>query len=337
MRTTINARNSKRIPNFVHRTCFCWTVLIESAWLAYPDKTRFARRRRIRFLMRAALSLKTTVLWLDACSASRYPGLAAQGAWCLERIHRPFLHKALFPREILRVSLEHQQYVYGLLPSIATQIADVKRAVIATFSVGTERWQVALEILDQLRKEGDWTLCIRDEQGIRVASCSFSIATLKGKIPRPRILIGCVQGPDKSTKGRDLFRSLTRKWHGLRPKHLVIYLLQIIAREIDAHNVLMVSNSAHIYSSWRYPTLRSRVASDYGTLAAECGATRHWRGWLLLRKARQVSSSPCAHEPKTRRHRRGLLVAQLDMQVRCAVHSKHADFDSRRVCVSPTA
>ncbi|SAK51530.1 hypothetical protein AWB80_01656 [Caballeronia pedi] len=318
-------------------TYLCVVALIASAWRAYPDRTSFARRRRIRFLMRAALSLRTTVLWLDACSGSKYPGLAAHGAWCLERIHRPFLHKALFPREILRVSLEHQQYVYGLLPSISVQIAEAKCAAIASFSVGLERWHVALEVLDRFRKEGDWTLCIRDSEGDRVASCTFSIASLKGKIPRPRILIGCVQGPDKSTKGRDLFRSLTRKWHGLRPKHLAIYLLQLIAREIDAHNVLIVSNDAHVYSSWRYPTLRSRVAADYGTLASECGAARNWRGWLLLGKAKQLSGDPCADQPTTRRHRRGLLIAQLDMQVRCAIHSKHAAFEPASARVSPSA
>ncbi|WP_350029716.1 DUF535 family protein [Caballeronia sp. AZ1_KS37] len=312
-------------------------MLIAGAWRAYPDNTCFARRRRIRFFMRAALSLKTTAIWLDACSASIYPGLVAQGACCVERVHRPFLHKGLSPREILRVSLEHQKYVYRLLPSIATDIAKSKSAHIASFSVGTERWRVALEVLDQFRKEGDWTLCIRDENGIRIASCSFCIASLKGKIPRPRILIGCVQEPDKSMNGRELFRSLTRKWHGLRPKHLAIYLLQLIAREIDAHSVLIVSNHAHVYSSWRYPTSRCRIAADYETLAVECGATRNWRGWFLLKKAKHMSDDLCAGQATTRWHRRKLLLAHLDKQVRGAVRSKHAAFGSTSVGISPTA
>ncbi|MDR5755611.1 DUF535 family protein [Caballeronia sp. LZ035] len=300
---------------------------MDSARCAYPGNTCFERRRRIRFFIRSTLTLGTTTRWLDACSGSKYPALAAQAPLLLERVHRPFLHKALLPGDILRVSLEHQEFVHDLLPAIAKKLERGESAMVASFSAGAEQWKVVLEVLSQFRKEGDWTLCIRDANGLRLVSCSFSIASLRGKIPRPRVLIGCVQGPDRNTKGRELFRSLTRKWHGLRPKHLVVYLMQMIAREIAAHNVLIVSNAAHIYSSWRYSTSRTRVAADYETLAVECGASKSWRGWLLLGAAKESNVDPCNQEPMTRSSRRKILIEQLSMQVCRFVYSGRGNFE----------
>lgn len=100
---------------------------------------------------------------------------------------------------------------------------------IASFAVGAERWHVSLESIDQFQKEDDWTLCIRDARDRRIVSSTFSLAYLRGKVRRPRLCIGSVQGPDNSMNGRELFRALTKRWYGLRLKMLVIYLAQCIA------------------------------------------------------------------------------------------------------------
>lgn len=285
----------------------------------YPGKTMYARWRRFRFVTRTLICYKTTICWLDACLSSKTPGLVSRAPQCFERIHRPFLHNALQPDDILRVSLEHQRFACKLLPSIAGEIAKSGVAVVATFSVGEESWQVVIEVLEQFKREGDWTLSIKDAEGYSVVSCSFSIASLGGRIFRPRLMIGSVQGPAQGRNGQELFRSLTHKWHGWRPKQLAVRLIQEIAHEINARNVLIVSNDSHVYASWRYPSFRYRIAADYQTLAIECGAKRQWRGWLILGCAKTPRKGRDDEEFVTRRGRRTALLRQLTEQIRCSI------------------
>ncbi|WP_404984115.1 DUF535 family protein [Caballeronia sp. LZ034LL] len=295
--------------------------ILECASQAYPGRHYFARWRRFRFLIRTVLCYKTTISWLDACLTSRLPGLTCQAPQCFERTHRPFLHNAFRPNEIVRVSLEHQRYAYELLPSIACEIAKSGRAVIARFRLGDESWQIVLEVLEQFKREGDWTLSIKNSDGSSVVSCSFSIAALGGRILRPRILIGNVQGPGKGQDGLCLFRSLTRKWHGWRPKWLAVRLIQVIAVEINARSVLMVTNDTHVYASWRYPSFKHRIAADYKALAIECGATQQWRGCLLLAKARAGGKGRCDDLALSRRDRRTKLLTHLTQQIQCSIRS----------------
>ena len=289
---------------------------------AYPATTGFDRRRRLRFICRTIIYWKPTIAWLRVCSSPESASLIRRFPRTIERVHRPFVHVGLSSEERLRVSVEHSRFADTLLRKIALELAANAKFRVAEFSVNNERWYVVLELLDRFGKEGDWTLSIRDSRGSRLVSCTFSIAHLAGKVYRPRLLIGGVQGPARSVAGKHVFRALTRKWFGLRPKNLVVYLAQSLARAIGAHDVLMVSNRSHVYSSWRYRKMKmKRIAADYCALSRECGASKSWNGWHLLGVSRNVVSKnrERAGTGETRRDRRELLKHSLDLQIRCAV------------------
>ena len=269
--------------------------------------------------MRAAVWWRSTLGWLKRCSDERFRRSIERSPFNLERMHRPFLHAGLAAHQRLRVSLEHDYLSATRAPHIARELMNAGATRIATLSVAGQTWDVSAEAAERFQREGDWTICIRDADGARIVSCSFCIASLGRRMDRPQLLIGCIQGPDPSLDGRALYRSLTRAWLGLRPKPLVIYLAQSLAHAMGAKTTLIVSNRAHVYSSWRYLFRRRKVKADYRVLARECGARRSWRDWhvLAIPHCRPSCEAP-PHNAAQRRRR--ALCAALDEQIRDSVN-----------------
>ncbi|WP_167760325.1 DUF535 family protein [Paraburkholderia pallida] len=285
--------------------------------------SRYHRWRRIRFLMRAMLWSRATLGWLKRCSQEPFRTAVDRVPFNIERIHRPFLHAGLDAHTRLRVSLEHDYLTVTRAPRVAHELIESGSFRLATLDAANQTWDVNAESLERFQKEGDWTICIRDSDGARVVSCTFCIASLGGRAGRPQLLIGCIQGPDTSVDGRALYRSLTRQWSGLRPKPLIIHLANSLAREMGARTALIVSNEAHVYSSWRYMFRKRRVKADYRSLARDCGAKRLWRSWHVLTTLQRSALGEAADMNAAQRRRRALLTA-LDEQIRHAVRGNGA-------------
>jgi uncharacterized protein len=299
--------------------------LWEYAYKAYPLPTRYHGWRRIRFLMRATVWRHSTIGWLKRCSQEPFRKSIDRSPFIIERIHRPFLHAGLDAHQRLRVSLEHDYLTATRAPRITHELIESGATRIATLSVSNQTWCVNAEAIERFQKEGDWTICIRDADGRRVVSCSFCIASLGGKVGRPQLLIGCIQGPNTAVDGRALYQSLTRKWLGLRPKPLVIFLAQSLARAMGAKTALIVSNEAHVYSSWRYLLRKRRVKVDYRSLAQDCGAKRSWRKWHVMAISHCWLSGEAAGKNAAQRRRHALLAA-LDEQICASVRRKAPPF-----------
>lgn len=283
----------------------------------YPGTSRFHRWRRVRFCLRSLFWWHTTLIWLERCSMSPLFSLVQRQAVALERMHRPFLHGRFSARERLAASLDHLTLTQQRAPQLANEIAVKGQVAIGHFSAGPDSWLVSLESIGHFQREGDWTLCIRDASGRRVVSCTFSLAYLGGKMRRPRMCIGSVQGPDKSMNGRDLFRTLTKQWHGLRPKVFVIYLAQCVAHGLDARGTFIVSKHAHVYANWRYCLRKKRVSADYDSLSLECGALARWNGWFVLGPpALYLMDREGADSGNAMRRKRYALRAAIALQIR---------------------
>lgn len=293
-----------------------FSMIRHAGHTVYPGDTLFHRLRRMRLWFRSIVWWHSTTVWLRGCSRSPLREIVRRHPVAIERPHRPFLHGGFSSRERIAASLDHQMLTLQRAPHLAQQIARDGYAPIAQFAVGAERWQITLESLDQFQKEGDWTLCIRDANARRVVSCTFSLAYLGGKVRRPRLCVGSVQGPDKSINGRELFRALTKRWYGLRPKVFVVFLAQCVASGLGTGGTFIVSKRAHIYGNWRYCLRRRRVAADYDDLSRECGAVAHWNGWFVLAPVRQASD---ADGGNALRRKRNALREELAAQIRNSI------------------
>jgi uncharacterized protein VirK/YbjX len=291
-------------------------LMRRAAFALYPEQTPFHRWRRVCFYLRSALTWDITMAWLQRCSNSVFHGIVQRQASVLERIHRPFLYKNLGPRGRLAVSLDHYEIALLRAPHLARRIASEGRVSIASFATGSERWWISLEADMQFQSEGDWTLVIRDEADWRLVSCTFSFTYPKGREGGPHLCIGCVQGPDTHTNGREMFRALTKNWHGLGPKVFVVYLAQCVAEALRVEETLIVSNRTHVYASWRYFLRKKRVSVDYDALSRECGAVAQRDGWFVLRpQTPPVSSGESGRTKNGPRRKRNALSTNLALQI----------------------
>ena len=307
-------------PQWFARITEPFAAIQRAAHALYPGSSMFHRWRRLRLWLRSLIAWRSTQVWLKRCAISPLLDLVQRHPAALERMHRPFLHTRFSPRERLTASLDHHALAQQRVPQLAARIAAAGSTSIASFAVGAERWHVSLESIEQFQKEGDWTLCIRDAWDRRIVSCTFSLACLGGKVRRPRLCIGSVQGPDKSVNGRELFRALTKRWYGLRPKVLVIYLAQCVAAALEVGGTFIVSKQAHIYANWRYCLRKRRVDADYDSLSLECGALARWNGWFVLAPpARYLAERQSAGTGNAMRRKRYALRSALAAQIRLNV------------------
>jgi uncharacterized protein VirK/YbjX len=115
------------------------------------------------------------------------------------------------------------------------------------------------------QKEGDLIILLRNKTSKReLASLSFSIS--KYETGRKEIFIGGLQGDAKA--GKELMVSITRALYGLRPKALLVYVLQQLAVEWEMTHLRAVSDQKHIY---RHFQKRREVAASYDEFWTDCG------------------------------------------------------------------
>lgn len=317
--TTYSSQIKRRSSRTADAARASLQLIAQCAAQAYPGSTAFARRRRARFALRCAFRWKTTISWLRFCGEPEAAAAVHRCPALLERMHRPFIHRGLTPAQRLAIAVDHYRFASAIAPRMVSEVGARGTTRIAGFSMGADAWQVQIELLDRFHKEGDWTMTVRNAAGNRIVSCTFSIARLAGKHSRPRLLIGCVQGPDRDMDGRQVFRVLTKRWHGLRPKPFIVTLAQSFAHAIGARSILIVSNDHHIYSAWRYKLGKVRVRAHYGAVLSEGFRTKTWNGWHVLPARARRQCKELATGGSSRRKRRAQLVASLDLQILQAV------------------
>jgi len=86
------------------------------------------------------------------------------------------------------------------------------------------------------------------ESGATLFSLTFSIVSCEAG--RCEILIGGLQG-NRQANDKDLIISLTRQWHGLRPRALLVFALHQLAAGWNVTRVRAVSDATHVYRRWK--------------------------------------------------------------------------------------
>jgi uncharacterized protein len=120
--------------------------------------------------------------------------------------------------------------------------------------------------------EGELCLQLCDGNETPLYSIVFSIVSEQ----RPRLIIGCLQGP-AGDGARDTVRALTRQLHGLRPKQLMLSLVYAFARRYGIQDIVAISNDAHPLRRTGRPVL-----CDYDAFWQEQQGTAIAGGWFAL-------------------------------------------------------
>lgn len=137
----------------------------------------------------------------------------------------PLFHAFVDQRLGMRQRFAH--YHHNLVAA-ETRLAGAKPALLAgrrheLLALGAFRVDLGFNEISM--EEGLWSLCLRDAEGRRLSSLSFSFLREGG------VLIGSVQGPRlEETEAVAGIRQATGALEGLRPPHFLLLVLRLLAR-----------------------------------------------------------------------------------------------------------
>ncbi|WP_261875136.1 VirK/YbjX family protein [Vibrio rarus] len=151
-----------------------------------------------------------------------------------------------------------QVFVHGGLP-----LLDLDDSKGNTFTV---------ILFDGEMREGSLGLRLINHLGQTIYSITFNLSNPS----HLTMHIGALKGPSDSVEDRNqVIKTLTRSFHGLRPKALMVELALIFGNALGVAEFIGVSNKGHIYQALRYKGSKNKsVTFNYDELWQEYSAQR---------------------------------------------------------------
>jgi uncharacterized protein VirK/YbjX len=220
----------------------------------------------VKLQVRALAHPLLTRGWLQALNSHHaLRELAHLQPRLLHKIYRPYLSSRLTQRQRLAALVSHYRFVlqHGLAPVVAQ--ATSGRVELASFAGKSGAvYQIDLRAIVPMEREGELVLQLRCGDTL-VSSVAFSFLA-DGH--QASVGIGCLQGP-QCGDGLELAREATRDLHGLRPKNLLVRLVQQLGYAYGCSQLLLVGNDNRAVLK---QIRKGRVHADYNALWTEMGA-----------------------------------------------------------------
>lgn len=274
--------------------------LLAAAAIGHPPGTPRWRRRRAKFLIRAAWQRESTRVWVRRLAESDLQPIWLTRPRLGSKLQRPYLCRDWGVAERVGALTDHYDILRELF-SAASRAAIYRDGIAILRLAGKSGRTVDLRLAykDQFEKEGELTLAVEDTQsGLTLAGVTFCITG-------PAIWIGGLQAsPDPRTRG--LIHDVVKEMHGMRPKALALWALRELAQVWGIAQLRAIADSEHIYRHWRK---RRAFAAVYDEFWAESGGTRHPEGGWELPLA--VAARPRSEIKPSRRKAHELRYAML--------------------------
>ena len=182
----------------------------------------------------------------------------------------------------------------------------------------TDQSRVVLSLNGVSFHEGLWQVGLIGADGLRLYSIGFGF-TEDGVL-----LMGNVQGPSlKGDDGLDRIRDATHAAHGMRPAHLLVHTLRVLAARWDAKGLKGVDPENHVKGRWNLRD--SRLRFDYRGFWEEHEAKRGEDGnWAM---PLETALRPLEEVPTKRRamyRRRYAMLEALQQAVDTLSDARHA-------------
>ena len=180
-----------------------------------------------------------------------------------------------------------------------------------------DRTRVVLSLNDVSFHEGLWQVGLIGADGLRLYSIGFGLTDAQ------TLLIGNVQGPSLKDGGLDRIRDATHAAHGMRPPHLLVHTLRVLAAQWGATRLEGVDPENHVKGRWNLRD--SRLRFDYRAFWAEHDGQRAPAGnWAL---PLDTALRPLDEVPTKRRamyRRRYAMLEALQLAVSTLADARHA-------------
>jgi uncharacterized protein len=238
-----------------------------TARLVHPEPTWADACSRLKYFVRGFAAPRLTSSWFALLATRPLQPFARQHPYIFSKLQRPCLHRRLSLRARLQLLTTHYEFVArrlggGLLQEI---LAPGGFPLAFLPVLGPGRFSLRL-FYPPHSKEGELSLGLYDQGANQfVFTLAFCI-TGSPENGHPELFIGGLQGC-KIPNQRELVILLTRSLHGLRPKALLVFTLQQLARNWGITKIRAVAGREHIYCHYRK---RRTFYANYDEFWSEC-------------------------------------------------------------------
>ena len=177
--------------------------------------------------------------------------------------------------------------------------------------------RLVLSLNDVSFHEGLWQIGLLGADGVRLYSIGFGFADAR------TLLMGNVQGPSLKEEGLDRIRDVTHAAHGMRPPHLLVHALRVLAAQWGATRLHGVDPEHHVKGRWNLRD--SRLRFDYRAFWAEHEGVRDDGGnWSLPLATALRSLEEVPTKRRAMYRRRYAMLAALQSAVGTLSDARHA-------------
>ena len=166
------------------------------------------------------------------------------------RLHRPRLTVKMDRQHALESLNWHYQAMSRQLPATLLKGYLSTQGTTLLTLTGKDEQQFTVRLCADAfpDKEGEATLTFCDVQNTVLAELTFTLCQFEGK---STLFIGGLQGA-KAHVPHELIQKATKACHGLFPKRLLVEAAMTFGAAFPVAQIVAVSNTTHIYRSWRY-------------------------------------------------------------------------------------
>ena len=251
--------------------------------LVWPDaRTMFGGafeldvERRVKYAFRLALTWKVRDRLLREFAGMEFAdALFRKEPRAFYPLMNHLIDRRLGAQGRLRATLASLHGVCGAMGDAA----NVRRLINDGLTLGTlaDGTRIVLSLNGVSFHEGLWQVALMAADGTRLYSIGF------GLTDDQTLLMGNVQGPSPSLgvdDGQERIREATHAAHGMRPAHLLVHVLRLLAPRWDVRRLRGIDPENHVKGRWNLRD--SRLGFDYRGFWEEHGAARDASGnWLL--------------------------------------------------------
>jgi uncharacterized protein VirK/YbjX len=242
-------------------------TLVRTAPLIHPGHRLGSFYKQAKHCVRGLAFARLSDDWFEILQSPALAVVAGNHPYLFQKLQRPYLNRTLNTGQRFQVLRQHYQFVVSQFsPVLRREIYATPGKLLAVLPLA-EAGNFGLRLsCSRQEKEGDLMIgLVNLNTGMVLFTLAFSVTQFE---TRPReIFIGGLQG-NKLANDRELVVAITRECYGLRPKALLLFVLQTLAGIWGVSRLRAVSDAMHIYRHWQK---RKQVAASYDEWWLESG------------------------------------------------------------------
>lgn len=303
-------------------------ILMRSAYSVYPETTLAGVGKRAVYLLRHLWSLPYSRRWLQFLSSEGMVAIASENPSLYRKPIRPYV-SLNWPRSVrVAAMIHHYEFLVRRMTAadFLQAVSPAGRVLLSFTAKNHDQLTIRLRYDGKFRKEGEATLGLESAKfRCQVSSLTFVVASsISGA---PCIVIGAVYGLHPGAD-KNIIRETAKALSGLRPKALLLFLLQGMAQAWSVKALLGVGSRTHSSRHLVYALNKSRLFTiTYDDFWRESGGSLRSDGLFALPLTAGVRDlqSVETHKRSLYRNRQALLA---ELQQRLIANLDNSKIDS---------